>query len=146
MNIDNNNIGKRILSIDFGKKRVGFAITDPLCMFAYSLKTIENNKYFWDNFQAILEEFPEIDLILLGYPLKEDGTETDATKPVEKFLKQLKNKVNLKIILRDERYTSKIAYQRIIETVPSRKKRRDKSLIDKGSAAVLLEEYLSEIK
>ena len=75
-------------------------------------------------------------------PYKESGEESVTGKVVLEFVENLKKQVTLEIILADERYSSEIAKQRIIESVPSKKKRRDKSLLDKNAAAVILEDYL----
>lgn len=135
--------GERILAIDFGEKRIGIAVTDPLRMFAQPLITLENNENFWQRFLKILSDY-EVKLIILGYPLKESGEKTHATEKVEKFFTELTAKTNIEVLYRDERYSSGIAQQRIIETVKSKMKRRDKSLIDKNAAAVILEDYLNE--
>lgn len=131
------------MAIDYGAKRVGLAVTDPLGMFAYPLVTLANDKFFWENFLKYFSEY-EIELVLLGYPLKESGEKSSSTELVEKFHKKLSAKIKTEIILRDERYTSAIAKERIIQTVPSKKKRRDKGLLDKNAAAVILEDYLNE--
>jgi putative Holliday junction resolvase len=134
---------KRILSIDYGIKRVGLAITDPLRIFAYPLTTIQNDNHFWNNLNKILDEY-EIELILLGYPLKEDGSKSSSTKLVENFKIELEKRYNYSITLCDERYSSDIARQRILGAVASKKKRRDKSLVDKNAAAIILEDYMRE--
>ena len=84
--------------------------------------------------------------IIIGDPVKEDGTRTLIHKQINKFTEELKKTVKVEIEFVDERYTSEMAKQRIIETVPSKKKRRDKSLLDKNAAAILLEDYLKEVK
>jgi len=134
----------RILAIDYGAKRVGFAITDPLRMFAIPLITIKKDKFFWGNLEKIFIEY-HIEIIALGYPLKEDGTRSSSTELVEKFQIELKKRKSIEIVLVDERYSSSIAKERIIETVPSRKKRRNKSLVDMNAAAVILQDYLEII-
>ena len=134
---------KRILAVDYGIKRVGIAISDPLNMFAIPLVTINNNDKFWENFLKLFSEY-KIEEVLLGYPLKESGEKSSSTLMIEEFYEEIKTKIQQKIILRDERYTSAIAQERIINTVTSKKKRRDKGLVDKNAAAVILEEYLRE--
>lgn len=136
---------KRIIAIDFGSKRIGIAITDPLNMFAYPLTTLINDSNFISKLQKIIEEYSVVK-ILLGIPHKEDGSESVTSKSVLEFKNQIEQKINLEIQLVDERYTSEIARQRIIESVPSKKKRRDKSLLDKNAAAVMLEDYLKSIQ
>ena len=135
---------ERILAIDYGEKRIGIAISDPLKIFAIPLTTISNDKNFWNNFLKIFEKY-NITEIILGYPLKEDGTKSSITLKVEEFENKLKNKIKLPIKLVDERYSSSIAAEQIIESVKSKKKRRDKSLIDKNAAAVILSDFLNNI-
>ncbi|VAX15871.1 hypothetical protein MNBD_IGNAVI01-1279 [hydrothermal vent metagenome] len=131
----------RILAIDYGAKRVGLAITDPLRIFAYPLMTIKRDKNFWNNLEQVFRDY-NIENIVLGYPLKEDGTRSSSTELIEKFKKELEKKKSIKIILVDERYSSSIAKERILESVPSKKKRRDKKLVDMNAAAVFLQDYL----
>ena len=131
----------RILAIDYGKKRVGIAITDPLRMFAYPLKTIENNKSLWTEIDQLMKEF-DIEKIVLGYPLKEDGSRSISTEIVEDFEKEFGRKYNIEMIRVDERYSSSIAKDRILESVTSKKKRKNKKLVDMNAAAVILQDYL----
>lgn len=135
----------RILAIDYGLKRVGFAITDPLRLFAYPLMTIKRDKYFWDKFEQLFKDY-QIELIVLGYPLKEDGSRSSSTELIEKFKTELEKKKSVKIELVDERYSSSIAKERILESVPSKKKRRNKNLVDMNAAAVILQDYLEMIE
>ncbi len=86
----------RILAVDYGVKRVGIAITDPLRMFGYPLTTIENNKDFWKEFDKILNDY-QIDRIILGYPLKEDGGRSSSTKIVENFEQEFKRNIKQKL-------------------------------------------------
>lgn len=132
---------KRILGIDYGAKRVGIAITDPLRMFAYGLTTIQNDKNFWNNLGKLFTDY-DVETIVLGYPLKESGERSTSTELIEKFHSELEKRIKLPIILVDERYSSVIAKQQILESVASKKKRRDKGLIDKNAAAIILKEYL----
>ncbi len=133
---------KRILGIDYGTKRVGIAITDPLRIFAYGLTTIQNDLKFWDNLNKLFAEY-DVELIVLGYPLKESGERSSSTDLIEKFHAELEEKIKLPIELVDERYSSSIAQQQILESVTSKKKRRDKALIDKNAAAIILQDYLN---
>lgn len=134
---------QRIMAIDYGEKRVGLALCDPLKIFAYPFKTILNDRNFRANLLSIIKENC-VSLILLGYPLKENGTRTDITEIVEKFKEELESLTHLPVLLRDERYTSAIAKERIIESVTSKKKRRDKGLLDKNAASIILQDYLDE--
>ncbi len=132
----------RTLAIDFGEKRIGLAVTDPLNIFAYPLSTLQNDSKFWDTLSKIISEYSVVKIVL-GYPLKESGEQSSSTKMVITFKEELEKRISLPVELVDERYSSDIAKQRIIASVSSKKKRRDKSLLDKNAAAVILEDYLN---
>ena len=136
---------QRILAIDYGEKRIGLAVTDPLNMFAYPLTTLNNDSKFWSNFLKIVSEY-NVSQLVLGFPLKESGQISSSTIAVNKFLEELKKRVAIPVELVDERYSSDIAKQRIIASVSSKQKRRDKSLVDKNAAAVILEDYMNSLK
>lgn len=132
----------RTLAIDFGEKRIGLAVTDPLNIFAYPLSTLQNDSKFWNSLSKIISEYSVVKIVL-GYPLKESGEQSSSTKMVVTFKEELEKRISLPVELVDERYSSDIAKQRIIASVSSKKKRRDKSLLDKNAAAVILEDYLN---
>ena len=134
---------KRILAIDYGEKRIGIAITDPLIMFAYPLTTINNDAKFWENMLKLFSEY-NFSKVILGYPLKENNEKSSSTLLVEKFHEELLKKINIPVELFDERYSSGIAKDRILQTVKSKKKRRNKGLVDMGAACVILQDYLEE--
>ncbi len=136
-------IGKRILGIDYGERRIGIAITDPLMIFVSPLATLQNDINFWSNFGKLIAEY-EIEKIILGYPYKEDGSKWQVTEKIEKFAEELKKRLKIEVIFMDERYTSELAKSRVIESVTKRSKRRDKGLLDKNAAAIILEDYLKE--
>ncbi|MDP3446368.1 MAG: Holliday junction resolvase RuvX [Ignavibacteria bacterium] len=134
-------IEERILAIDFGEKRIGIAITDPLKIFAYPLTTINNDLKFLDRLKEIITQY-SVTKIILGIPLREDGSETVISRKVMNFKSTVEKELNIEIELVDERYSSQIAKDRIIESVVSKKKRRDKSLLDRNAAALILEDWL----
>ena len=134
----------RILSIDYGLKRTGIAVTDPLKIIATGLTTVASKElitYLKDYFSR-----EEVELIIIGEPKNWDDTDTHATPLVEKFIKDLqKNFPAMPVIKVDERYTSKMAKDSILEMGLTKKKRRDKKLVDKIAATILLQEYLRGI-
>lgn len=132
---------KRTLAIDYGTKRVGLALTDPLLTFAYPFETLTNDKNLWKQLKHIMDE-KGINKIILGYPIREDGKESILIPEINKFKEKLKKLFNVDIILWDEIYTSRIAEKRILETRTKKKDRRDKRLIDSNAAAIMLQEYL----
>ncbi len=132
---------ERILAIDYGEKRIGIAITDPLKMFSIPLTTLNNNSNLWIDFEKIFNQY-NIQKIVIGYPVNEDGSKTKLTEEIEKFSRKLKSKFKKEITFIDERYSSSIAWEHIKEGVISKKKRRNKALIDMNAAAVILEDFL----
>ena len=133
----------RILSIDYGLKRTGIAVTDPLKIIATGLTTVASKElitYLKDYFSR-----EEVELIIIGEPKNWDDTDTHATPLVEKFIKELqKNFPAMPVIKVDERYTSKMAKDSMLEMGLTKKKRRDKKLVDKIAATILLQEYLRQ--
>jgi putative Holliday junction resolvase len=134
---------KRILGIDYGDRRIGVAITDPLRIFVYPLITIINDEKMLENFSILFSEY-EIEKIVLGYPYKEDGSKWQVTENIEKFAELLKKQFNIEIEFYDERYSSEIAKGRVLQSTSKRSKRREKGIIDKNAAAIILEDYLKE--
>lgn len=131
----------RILAIDFGKKRTGLAVTDPLQIIASGLETVDSNEligYLKKYFAA-----EQVDKVLIGYPLNWDDTPTDATPLVDKFLKQFQHVFpNMLFELCDERFTSKMATDAMLQMGLKKKARANKALIDEISATIILQEYL----
>ena len=136
---------ERILSIDYGERRIGIAITDPLKIIALPLTSLANDKNLWRSIKNIFDDY-YISEIVLGYPLKENGEKSKLTGLVEKFKIELEKITDAKIVFLDERYTSKIASQRILESVKSKKKRQEKKRIDEQAALILLQDYLNRRK
>lgn len=135
----------RFLAIDYGLKRIGVALCDPLFTFAYPFKTLLNGQNLWKEFKEIISE-QSVTKIILGLPVKENGEPASITAEVLKFKSQLENKFKIEVILRDERYTSSIAQEFILKSVTKKSKRREKGLIDRSAAAVILQDYLDEKK
>ncbi len=135
----------RILGIDFGLKRIGLALSDPLLIFSYPYTTIMNDNSFWNKLKSIIEE-KNVTKIILGYPLRNNRTKFDISDNVLEFKTKLINRFHLEVILWDERYTSEIAKQVVINSGIKKSKRKDKGLLDKNSAAIILQEYLDERK
>lgn len=131
----------RIMSIDFGLKRIGIALSDPLKKFASPFLTIPNDEKLFTNLKKIIEE-KSVEKIILGLPDDSPNSSKSVYNDVIEFKSQLEEKFNIQVILWNETHTSKIAERRIIESVKSKKKRQDKGLIDMQSAAIILSEYL----
>ena len=133
----------KILGIDFGKKRIGLAITDSQKIIASPLETIENKEIF--NFLEVFLKNEEIEAIVLGDPKTNKNTHNDLISDLKKFHQKLK-RFNVPIHFVDERFTSKIAFRMIIDANIKKMKRRNKSLVDKVSASLILETYLKKNK
>ena len=132
----------KAVGIDYGTKRVGISISDSSQIIATSLRTVESNNIF--SFLKDLIEKEEVDTIVIGEAKNLDNTETNSTKQIYQFIEKLKNqfpKVLIKTI--DERFTSKIAFQSIIDSGIKKKKRQNKFLIDEVSSTIILQDYLS---
>ena len=95
---------ERFLGIDYGEKRIGIAISDPLFLIATPLKTVDRKKID-ENIREILERFP-VKKIIIGYPLRTDGKKGKRVEVVEKFAKKIKEKFNVEIELWDERFST----------------------------------------
>ena len=135
----------RIMGIDFGRKRIGISLSDPLKTFAYSYKTIKNDNEKFFELEKIIRE-KEIIKIILGIPNEFKISPTSIVESVKEFKSDLEAKFKLEVILWDETYTSVIAEQKILQSVSSKKKRQDKSLVDMNSASIILQEYLDSVR
>ena len=130
----------RIMAIDYGGKRTGIAVTDPLQIIAQPLTTIET-KNLTDFLKNYLEK-EQVDEIVIGYPMHLDGTDADIVGEIKDFAKKITEKFNVKIEFFDERYTSKRAVQTMVQGGFKKKDRRKKENIDKIAAAIILQDYL----
>lgn len=132
----------RILAIDFGKKRTGLAVTDPMQIIATALDTVDSGELIGYLKRYFAKE--PVEKVLVGYPLNFDETPTDATPLVEKFIKKISNVFpQLPVEKIDERMTSKTASHAISEMGLKKKDREKKELIDTVSAVLMLQEYLN---
>lgn len=131
----------RIMAIDYGTKRIGIAVTDPLKMIANSLTTVDVKEVM--NFLDGYFKKEEVECVVVGQPLNLNNTDSEMEKKALLFIQDLKNKfpfINIKRM--DERFTSVIAQQTIIDAGIKKTDRRDKSLADKVSATIILQSYL----
>ncbi len=131
----------RILGIDYGRKRTGLAITDPLQIFAFPMETIKTSVI-----EAFLENYlktEQVDAFVIGYPVMMNNMPSEAVKYIDPFIKKLERSFPGKTVHRiDERFTSGMAFQTMIDGGVSKKQRQDKSMVDKISAAIILQSYL----
>ena len=134
----------RILSIDYGGKRTGLAVTDPLKIIATGLCTVETPKLM-----AFLKDYfakEAVEEVIIGMPVNWDDSATHATPLVQKFIREFKKLYPaLPIKEVDERYTSKMASQAMIEMGMKKKQRQNKAMVDEIAATILLQEYLNRL-
>ena len=133
----------KIVAIDYGLKRIGIAITDELRMFAFGLNTISNSEIIPFLINTINKE--EVDTIIIGKPLQSNNRPSEIEDQILLFIKNL-NKIFPKIIITryDERFTSLLAKKTINNSGITKKKRKNKSLVDKISATIILQSYLEK--
>ncbi|MBO4654599.1 MAG: Holliday junction resolvase RuvX [Bacteroidales bacterium] len=131
----------RIIAIDYGQKKVGFAVTDELCICANGLETVHVSKAFDFLKDYISKE--NVDLIVVGDPRKMDNSQSDSARFIEPFVNRLKKEFpNIPVARMDERFTSKMAFQTMIDAGLKKKARQNKELVDKISATIILQSYL----
>ncbi len=131
----------KIIAIDYGKKRSGIAVTDELQIIASGLTTVETKHLF--TFLTQYFKTNKVDEIVLGFPKKLNNEATHNTLPVIKLKEKLeKTFTNKKVNLVDERFTSKMAFQTMIDSGLKKKQRQNKALVDEISATIILQSYL----
>ena len=135
----------RILAIDYGTKRTGIAVTDPLRIIATALETVESDKLM--NFLTTYFQKEPVDQLVVGMPKRLNNEDTDMTPLVRQLIEQLKKKFpDKRVALIDERFTSAIALQTMIAGGMKKKDRRVKGNVDKISATLILQSYLESRK
>ena len=133
----------RIIAIDYGLKRTGLAVTDPLKIIATGLTTVESKQLI-----PFLKEYfskEAVELIIIGEPKNWDDTDTHATPLVNKIVLDLqKNFPAIPVKKVDERFTSKLASKAMVEMGLKKKQRQNKALIDEIAATIMLQDYLKQ--
>lgn len=131
----------RILAIDYGKKRTGIAVTDNLQMIAGGLATVETKEL--EKFLTDYMTKEDVATIVVGKPTQMDGTDSENMRRIEPFFNRLKKLFpDKRVTYYDERFTSVLAHQAMLQSGISKKARQDKALVDKISATIILEDYL----
>lgn len=134
----------RIIAIDYGLKRTGLAVTDPLQIIATGLTTVESKQLI-----PFLKDYftkEQVERIIIGEPKNWDDTDTHATPLVEKCIKELqKNFPAIPITKVDERYTSKMAKQAMIDMGMKKMQRRNKAIVDEIAATIMLQDYMRSL-
>lgn len=133
----------RILAIDYGQKRCGLAVTDPLKLIAHALETVPTA-----NLDAYLADYlrrEEVETVVVGLPLQMDATPSDSTRYIEPFVKRFRKQYpQIPVERVDERFTSKMAFQTMLDAGLKKKKRQDKGLVDALSATLILQTYMQK--
>ncbi|MCL2131138.1 MAG: Holliday junction resolvase RuvX [Lentimicrobiaceae bacterium] len=135
----------RIVAVDYGQKRVGIAVTDELQLIANALVTVDAGDIF-----SFLKEYTQkenVSIFLVGEPKQMDNTHSVANKYIAPFVRKLRAEFpNIPIIRADERFTSKMAFQTMIDAGLGKKARQNKALVDSISAAIMLQTYLESLE
>jgi len=135
----------RILSIDYGKKRTGLAVSDPLQIIAGGLATVSTSELF-DYLQAYIAR-EQVERIVIGEPRQPNGQPSENLPRVQQFVNRWRKAVpQIPIELYDERFTSVLAHQAMLDGGLRKKARQDKALVDEISATILLEDYMRSLK
>lgn len=133
----------RIMAIDYGLKRTGIAVTDPLQIIATGLTTVETPQLF----KFLKDYFSKepVEQVIIGEPKNWDDTDTHATPLVHKAIARFKKEFpNIPLATVDERYTSKMASRAMIDMGLKKKQRQNKALVDEIAATIMLQEYLEK--
>lgn len=131
----------RILAIDFGKKRTGIAVTDEMRIIASGLTTLDTKDLL--TFLKVYISKEKVDLFLVGKPKQMNNTDSESEILIVAFLKKLEKQISKIPIHRvDERFTSKIAFQTMIDSGLNKNQRKNKALVDEISATIILQSYL----
>lgn len=134
----------RILAIDYGKKRTGLAVTDPLRITANPLLTIETKDLI--NWLKTYFEKEKVDIVVIGHPTQMNGEESESMNYIRPFIANYKKLFpTIPIQMYDERFTSVIAHQAMIAGGMKKKDRQDKAIVDKIAACIILEGYLDSL-
>lgn len=132
----------RILAIDYGTKRSGLAITDEMQIIASGLTTVVTNDLITFLKDYISKE--NVEKIVVGEPKQMDNTASESEVYIQKFLKQLGKAIpNIPVVRVDERFTSKMAFQTMIDSGLKKKQRKNKALVDEISATLILQSYMA---
>ena len=135
----------RILSIDYGKKRTGLAVTDPLQIVAGGLATVSTSELL--NWLVGYTGREEVELIVVGEPRQNNGQPSENYPRVMQFVNTLKRRLpKIPVVMYDERFTSVLAHQAMIDGGLRKKARQDKALVDEISATIILQSYLESRK
>jgi putative Holliday junction resolvase len=133
----------RLLALDYGIVRTGIAVTDEMQLIAFGLTTVETSGLF--SFLKTYLADENVELIVLGEPKQMNGSASESEILIQKFLEKFKQQFpDMPIVRQDERFTSKMAFQTMLDSGIGKKKRQNKALIDQVSATIILQSYLEK--
>lgn len=136
----------RMIGIDFGKARTGLAVSDPLGIFASALETLPSAKII-EYLQKFAASGETITRFVIGYPLNLNGAPAQTAPEVDAFIKKLQSAFpDIPVTLEDERFTTALAHRAMIDGGMKASRRRDKTEVDRISAAIILQSYLDKAK
>ncbi|WP_411768120.1 Holliday junction resolvase RuvX [Winogradskyella sp. A3E31] len=134
----------RLLALDYGKRRTGIAVTDELKIIASGLTTMDTPSLL--GFLAEYLEKEKVETIVIGLPKQMNNTASESEADIQKFMPKLQAKFpNVPIVRIDERFTSKMAFQSMIDSGLGKKKRQNKALVDEISATLILQNYMAQL-
>lgn len=136
---------RRVLGVDYGTKRIGLAVSDPLRILASAYATLENSKGLWDKLKAIVEK-EDVEFAVVGMPLNLKGQEGIKAAEVRVFIEDLKRKLGVEVVIWDERFSTSLAHHYRLASGIGKKQRRKKEPIDAVAAAVILQGFLDSVK
>jgi putative Holliday junction resolvase len=135
----------RILAIDYGQKRVGLAVTDPMQLIANSLDTVSAHDAL--NYIKGYVEREQVDKFVVGLPKQMNGTDSQSMQYITPFVKKMREMFpNIELIYVDERFTSVLAHKTMLDGGLKKKDRQDKALVDRISATIILQTYMESIR
>ncbi|MEX2116948.1 MAG: Holliday junction resolvase RuvX [Bacteroidota bacterium] len=137
---------KRILGVDYGTKRIGLAVSDPLRILASAYATVENSQSVWSTLKEIVAK-EDIEFAVVGMPLNLKGEEGVKATEVRRFIEEMKECLGLEVVVWDERFTTSLAYQyRLASGMGKKRRRNSKERIDAAAAAIMLQGFLDSVK
>ncbi len=132
---------KRIMGIDYGTRRIGLAVSDPLLTIAQGLGTHKNSEEFFKDLQGVISRF-DVGLIVVGMPFRHSGHRGEMAREVAGFIERVKDATGLEVVEWDERYTSHLAQRTMLTMGMKKKKRQNKAKVDEIASALILQSFL----
>ncbi len=133
----------RILAIDYGRKRTGIAVTDPLQIIANRLTTIPTHT-IWNFLENYFQQ-EKVETVVIGYPKQMNNEASEAVRYINPFIRKFRSTYSeISLELLDERFTSKLAFQTMLDGGVKKQKRKDKAMVDGISATIILQSYLEQ--